>query len=227
MVRIDKGAAIEVPGSALGGPGVVTAIVEAVIAAIDSGELLPGDRLSDGKLAERLGISRTPVREAFQRLREIGIIEAEASRFTRVAIVPPQRTADMLIVWLALYDALLDEVVPHASTELAEVMAEHFAIFPVAIRERDVQRIAASNVSFFNAPVRHSHNPPLQYTLTAAIQTLRLGGLRLRGDIDFATIARAQSLLLAAVEDRDVARAHDAVTLLRTIRLPGAHYRNG
>jgi len=222
MVRLDKGAVIDVTVDALAGTDVVSAIVDAVIASIDAGDLLPGDPLSDGKLAARLGISRTPVREAFQRLREIGIIEAEASRFTRIAIVSPQRTADVLVVWLALYDALIDEVIPTAPAELAEVMAEHFAIFPVAIREGDAQRIAAANVSFFDAPVQYCRNVPLHYSLKAAIQMLRLGGIRMRGPIDFAIIARAQSLLLSAVEARDTAGAHAAIALLRSLHIPGS-----
>ena len=39
-----------------------------VLAAIDDGTYLPGDRLVESELAERFGVSRTPVREALQRL---------------------------------------------------------------------------------------------------------------------------------------------------------------
>jgi len=39
-----------------------------IIEAIESGVYKPGDRLVESELAERLGVSRTPVREALQRL---------------------------------------------------------------------------------------------------------------------------------------------------------------
>jgi GntR family transcriptional regulator, rspAB operon transcriptional repressor len=52
--------------------------------AIVSAELQPGRRLSENELAERLGVSRTPVREALVRLRQVGLIEPEGRRGGRV-----------------------------------------------------------------------------------------------------------------------------------------------
>src|SRR5215204_409800 len=46
--------------------------------------LLPADtRLRDLEIAEALGVSRTPVREAIRRLEDEGLVIAEASRWTR------------------------------------------------------------------------------------------------------------------------------------------------
>ena len=44
-------------------------------AAIVDGSLAPGERLRDGDIAAQLGISRTPVREALQRLERFGLVE--------------------------------------------------------------------------------------------------------------------------------------------------------
>lgn len=52
--------------------------------AVVTGELAPGQRIRDGELAETLGVSRMPVREALQRLAFQGLIEMVASRYTRV-----------------------------------------------------------------------------------------------------------------------------------------------
>jgi len=201
---------------------VVTRVFEEIVSAIDAGRLQPGDRVSDALLAEQLGVSRTPVREALQRLREIGLIEASASRFTRVRIVSPQDTADALVVWLALFAALLEEVVPSAPAELTEELVAHHTEFVAASRDRDVQRIASSNVSFFNAATRFSHNSILQYALVAAVQTVRLGGMTLSGPIDFPSIVRAQAILLGAVRERDLARALESIQVLRGLSIPGA-----
>jgi len=71
---------LELGGSILGDE------VYAVLgAAIRDGALAPGQRLRDVEVAEALGVSRTPVREALQRLERIGLVEVSANRYTRVS----------------------------------------------------------------------------------------------------------------------------------------------
>ena len=52
--------------------------------AIVSGRLAPEERVNDKELASALGISRTPVREALQRLTWVGLVEMSPSRYTRI-----------------------------------------------------------------------------------------------------------------------------------------------
>ncbi len=54
---------------------------------IASGELAPGERLLDVELAERMHMSRMPIREALQRLERVGLVEILPSRMTRVTSV--------------------------------------------------------------------------------------------------------------------------------------------
>lgn len=63
--------------------------------AIVDGRLRPGDRLRDVELAELMGISRTPVREALQKLERIGLVEIAANRYTRVSEVTERARIDM------------------------------------------------------------------------------------------------------------------------------------
>ncbi|GAB2512565.1 GntR family transcriptional regulator [Microbacterium petrolearium] len=64
--------------------------------AIVRGEFAPGEALRDQQLAERLGVSRMPVREAIQRLERAGLVEMAASRYTRVAQITPERIRDTM-----------------------------------------------------------------------------------------------------------------------------------
>lgn len=57
---------------------------------ITNGVYQPGDRISDKALAEEFGVSRTPVREAMQRLERIGLIEMHPSRYTVVTDITPE-----------------------------------------------------------------------------------------------------------------------------------------
>ena len=54
---------------------------------IMEGELRPGEKLLDKVLAESMGVSRTPVREALRRLEDKGLVESAANRWTRVSEV--------------------------------------------------------------------------------------------------------------------------------------------
>ena len=51
-----------------------TPIYQKLLAAIENGDLRPGDRLLETDLAQRFGVSRTPIREAIRRLETDGIV---------------------------------------------------------------------------------------------------------------------------------------------------------
>ena len=199
---------------------VVTTVFEQILAAVHDGTLLPGQRISDAELAKQFGVSRTPVREALQRLREIGIIEASPSRFTRVADVTPLQTAQAFVVWLALYSALIEEVVPTASAETVAAMERHHADFLAALPVPDPQALATANFLFFSHLPQESRNPALQRAIVSVVHIVRLGSLHLPAYIDMAALNEAQELLLAAVRDHDISKARDAMKMLRRIEVP-------
>jgi len=67
-----------------------------------AGELAPGATVAEEELAVRLGISRTPVREALRRLGEEGLVEAGARRRARVATLDAAEIDGVLAVRAAL-----------------------------------------------------------------------------------------------------------------------------
>lgn len=190
-----------------------------ILDAVHNGRLQPGERISDSELAERLGVSRTPVREALQRLREIGIIEASASRFTRIAVVSPEQTADAMVVWLALYAAVISEVIPTVSPEVVAAMKADHENFVSMLSTRDMQRIATANAEFFNHLVELSRNPVLRRGIQSVVHVVRLGSLHLPDQIDFRALSESQALLVAASRDHDRAAALGALRMLGTIRV--------
>lgn len=60
-------------------------VYESIATAILTGRLAAGQRMRDVDLAAELGVSRTPVREALQRLERIGLVEIAVGRYTRVS----------------------------------------------------------------------------------------------------------------------------------------------
>ena len=199
---------------------VVVTVFEQILSAVHDGTLLPGERISDAVLAQEFGVSRTPVREALQRLREIGIVEASPSRFTRVAVVTPEQTAQAYIVWLALYRALIEEVVPRVAEGTYEVLEHEHTRFVSSMAVRDVQAIATANFLFFNRLSAESTNPALQRAIVSVVHIVRLGSLNLPEYIDLEALTRAQQMLLESVRLRDVRIARSALKVLAAIRVP-------
>jgi DNA-binding GntR family transcriptional regulator len=63
---------------------------------IVSGEFAPGHRIRDLEVAEELHVSRTPVREALQRLERLGLVVMYPSRYTEVTAVTDETVAQTL-----------------------------------------------------------------------------------------------------------------------------------
>ncbi|NDK32500.1 GntR family transcriptional regulator [Nesterenkonia haasae] len=66
------------------GASLTTQVTDMLRAAITSGEMRPGEHYSAISLSQRLGVSRTPVREALQLLEKEGIVRIEKNRGVRV-----------------------------------------------------------------------------------------------------------------------------------------------
>jgi len=71
-------------------------ITDALRQAIVSGELAPGDRLTEPALAQQFGVSRVPVREALRVLASEGFVEVRPFWGTRVAELPSNAATDLL-----------------------------------------------------------------------------------------------------------------------------------
>jgi len=71
-------------------------LYDRLLAAIVTGEMQPGEKLSDASVAEWAGVSRTPVREALDRLARIHLVEVFPRRGTVVPPVDAARYADTL-----------------------------------------------------------------------------------------------------------------------------------
>lgn len=105
---------------------------------IVGGVLPPGEVLHDQEIAIRLGVSRTPVREALRRLEDEGFVETSLNRWTRVAPLDLTRAAELYPLIEALEVLALEEAGPrlkedhlrrleHANANLARVVKDQDA----------------------------------------------------------------------------------------------------
>lgn len=72
------------------------AVADAIREMIRSGDLEPGDRLVEDRLAEQLGVSRNPVREAIRALEATGLVEVIPRRGAYVAALDPEQACELL-----------------------------------------------------------------------------------------------------------------------------------
>lgn len=86
-----------------------------ILSAIDNGVYRPGDRLVESELAERLGVSRTPIREALQRLETQSLL-ARDGRSLVVASLDHNQMAELYVVRSEL-EALAARLAARHATE--------------------------------------------------------------------------------------------------------------
>jgi len=94
-----------------------------ILAAIDEGVYRPGDRLVESELAEKLGVSRTPVREALQRLETQSLVTRDG-RSLIVASLDHNQLAELYTVRAELEGLAARLAAKHASPEEVNVLAD-------------------------------------------------------------------------------------------------------
>lgn len=86
-------------------------VYERLLELILSGTLAPGIRLDLTQLSHDMGVSKTPVKEAIQRLIDIGMIEVKPRSGTFVSTIDPERTVQNFWFRLALEIGCATEIV--------------------------------------------------------------------------------------------------------------------
>lgn len=129
--------------------------------AILLGELKPGERLMELHLAEKLGVSRTPIREAIRMLELEGLVTMIPRKGAAVAQITEKSMNDVLEVRRAL-DALCAELACDRIT-LEELDALRLAseAFEAATGTTDAKKIAHADVAFHDIIVRATGNQRL------------------------------------------------------------------
>lgn len=121
-------------------PG-ATSLTDAVVAAVREGvqarELVPGETYSVYQLADLLGVSRSPVREALLKLAEAGLVEIARNRGFRVVLPRAHDLEEIFEIRLALEPAAVRRVAERADPSELEIIASHLATMQRAATRSD------------------------------------------------------------------------------------------
>ena len=83
-------------------PRVADQLIETLKSEIYKGVLKPGDQLEEASLADRFGVSRTPIREAVRSLVELGLLETRPRKGAFVRVASAKELIDLLKLLLNL-----------------------------------------------------------------------------------------------------------------------------
>lgn len=126
--------------------------------AILTGELKPGERLMEIHLANKLGVSRTPIREAIRKLELEGLVTMIPRRGAEVAQITEKSMNDVLEVRRAM-DALCVELAcDRISQEELESLRKACDTFAEAVKTGDIKVIAQSDVALHDIIVQATGN---------------------------------------------------------------------
>ena len=106
--------------------------------AIVSGDIAPGSSVSNADLAERLGLSRAPVREALARLADEGLVETKPQSGTRVTPLVLREARDAAAVVRTMHELAARTAVPLLTAEDVAAMGQANGRFAAAARDGDL-----------------------------------------------------------------------------------------
>lgn len=161
----------------------------AIKGAIVAGTLAPGQVVRDRDLAERLGLSRAPVRDALARLADEGLVESKPQSHTRVTPLILRDVRDALVVVRTMHEVAARLAVPRLRPEDLDTMRAANAEFARAVRSRDVERALRADDTLHDVLVAAGGNRAVaatidRYTpLVRRLERQRFGGVPAEGSI--------------------------------------------
>lgn len=174
-----------------------------------SGTIKPGDRLREGELAEKLGLSRTPVREAIRRLESDGLLIHEPHKGVVVAQLDYQAVTELYLVREVLEGTAAALAAQHASE--AEVAALTDLLENQLPDATDPAQASRLNRVFHRAIYHGAHNRFLIKTLDGLAQSMALLGRTTLGLPGRQTEALAEHrAILDAIARKDSTAADEA-----------------
>lgn len=133
--------------------------------AIVDGTFTPGEQLKDGELADWLGVSRTPVREALLRLGASGLVVALPGRSTTVSAIDARAVRDARDVIAAMHELAVREMAGRLSEDDVDRMRDANRRFAQAIASGDVGAALDSDEELHRIPVAALGNHALEAVL--------------------------------------------------------------
>lgn len=134
--------------------------------AILLGELKPGERLMEIQLANKLGVSRTPIREAIRKLELEGLVLMIPRKGAEVAEIKEKSLRDVLEVRKALEELSVELACDRITPELIEELEKSAEEFCRVLKSENVTEMAKADVNFHDVIYKAADNQRLMQLLS-------------------------------------------------------------
>jgi len=180
--------------------------------AILTGELEPGEHLMEVKLADKLGVSRTPVREAIRKLELEGLVVMTPRRSAEVAKITKEDLIDVLEVRKVLESLAIELSCKNRSEEDIAKLKENLKSFRLYINKNSVTEIATTDVQFHEIIYNSTGNRRLNqilYNLREQMYRYRLEYIKDRQTRNNLILEHDE--IIQSIEEQNVERAKRAI----------------
>ncbi|MGN0337723.1 MAG: GntR family transcriptional regulator [Lachnospiraceae bacterium] len=129
--------------------------------AILRGDLVPGERLMELQLAAKLGVSRTPIREAIRMLEQEGLAITIPRKGAIVAGMTEKDMQDVLEIREALEELSVQVACDKITDEEIAKLQKNMKNFEHSLKSGDLKKMAQADVEFHDVIYRATDNPKL------------------------------------------------------------------
>jgi DNA-binding GntR family transcriptional regulator len=169
-------------------------------------------RLDERRLADDLGVSRTPIREAIVRLELEGLVRTVPRRGTFVVRKSKKEVLEIITVWAALESMAARLITLHARDEEIASLRKIFATFQNGRLEAHLDEYSEANIQFHQRIIEMSGCELLRKTADALL--IHMGAIRRRTISDEARVTRSiidHMHIIEALEQRQTELAERLV----------------
>jgi len=176
------------------------------------GKFKHGEKIVEAKLAEELGVSRTPVREALKQLELDGLVENLPNRGVIVKGITKQDIQDIYTIRMAIEGIAVEWAIERMSQEDLERLKELFELMEFYTFKKDIDKISELNTQFHEIIYTSTKSRYLEHILKDFqyfMKTTRYKSLRSKGRLEQA-LEEHRAVLNAFIR-RDVDEAVKAI----------------
>ncbi len=176
------------------------------------GKYSRGDKIVEAKLADELGVSRTPVREALKQLELDGLVDNIPNRGVIVKGISKQDIHDIFTLRIAIEGIAVRWAIERMDDEDLNKLKEIFELMEFFTFKKDVEKIAELNTQFHETIYNATKSRYLEHVLTDFqyfMKTTRYKSLSSPGRLESALEEHRK--VIDAFVDRDIEKAAEAL----------------